>query len=380
MFRDRTTFVIGAGASKEFGLPVGTELVKLIKARSQCDLNDLDQPIRPSDSFMHAMLDRLYPDRARFQRAVSALNLIHRGLHTAVSIDAFIHRFQDDEDVVALGKLLIAIEIAQAESDSLMHPNATALNELKSETAHDTWIGSFLRILLDGVTNPSDIGKNVTIICFNYDRCIEYYLADAISSAYNIVIEDAEKIVAAMNIIHPYGTLGKLPWVQVSIDDDTLEFGPNIDLNTRWLSIAQRNIRTYTQQTHDVDATKKIHDAVGNCKVLVFLGFGFNNQNLDLLRVKEFQGEYPTSTRPVYASGKGIKSQVQDTLTRRIGNLFPEYLQQMASWKANVHIEYDKTCSELFEIHNMNMSKFTERYADHEQGTLRFVERFRDEG
>ena len=373
MFRNNTTFVIGAGASAEFGLPVGWQLAKRIKSRASCHRNNLGHVVRPLDPFVDELLRNRYQNEKEFREAVYALDAIHEGIRTAVSIDAFIDRFQNNPYVATMGKLLIAIEIAEAESNSLMHTNRASLNELEQKTADDTWIGSFVRILLDGVKEPDDVGKNINIICFNYDRCIEYYLAEEIGSAYDIAIEDAEEIVSRMNIIHPYGTLGKLPWVKVGIDDDALKFGPDIDLNTDWFSIAQKNIRTYTEQTHDINRTWKIHNAIGQSNVLVFLGFGFNNQNLDLLRVKAFPEDYDMKPRNVYSTGKGIERQVANTLRRRIGNLFGDYASQRSTWDESIHIEHDKTCGDLFYIHNMNLSQFIERYSDHDAGILRDI-------
>ncbi|QYA02664.1 hypothetical protein [Rhizobium sp. B21/90] len=104
--------------------------------------------------------------------------------------------------------------------------------------------------------------------------------------------------------------------------------------------------------------------------MLVFLGFGFNNQNFDLLRVKEFS-DYNSNPRSVYLTGIGISQQVSATLKRRIGNLFANYDSMKAEWAANIHIEYDQSCSQLFDLHSMNLSQFVEHYFDHEAGIVR---------
>lgn len=68
-------------------------------------------------------------------------------------------------------------------------------------------------MLFDGVRNSDvdNVGSNITIICFNYDRCIEMYLEHAIVNAFRDVPADrARQIVARINIIHPYGSLGNL--------------------------------------------------------------------------------------------------------------------------------------------------------------------------
>ncbi|MBO9185597.1 hypothetical protein ACQZ4Y_09315 [Rhizobium sp. L80/93] len=363
MFRNNTTFIIGAGASAEFGLPVGSGLAKLIKKRAFC-ADDGGRLLRPVDKFLFELLVD-HVGRKDLEAAIYPLSTIEQGLHTAVSIDAFIDRFKEDSEIAKLGKLLIAIEIADAERKSLMHPSQIELDfgTPHFKSADDTWIGSFVRILLDGVSDRSKIGNNITIICFNYDRCIEYYLVNAIANAYDIDTDEAEDIVSGMNIIHPYGTLGDLPWAANGNGSDVLQFGPDLDLYTSWFEIAKNNIRTYTEQKHDVTRTIAIHDAVGRSNVLVFLGFGFNNQNFDLLRVKEFS-DYNSNPRSVYLTGIGISQQVSATLKRRIGNLFANYDSMKAEWAANIHIEYDQSCSQLFDLHSMNLSQFVEHYFD----------------
>lgn len=385
MFRHGTTFVIGAGASAEFGLPVGSQLANLIRRSAKLEnlTSRTNQEI--GDNAFYETIRRLWPHSADRAKPQKAARDIHEGIHTAVSIDAFIDRFSGDNDIALIGKMLIALEIAKAERQSSMWPenwnklaedvSLRILNErqIRLTNPDDTWIGQFFRILCDGVHDPKLLGKAITIICFNYDRCIEYYLRKQISAAYRITLAEAHEIVLNMNIIHPYGTLGELAMNDSGYGDGKMGFGAGIDQYNRLEEIA-KNIRTYTEQQHKPGMIKKIHDAIGECNVLVFLGFGFNNQNLDLLRVKEFGTEYTNLPKPVYASGKGISSQVSNTLRRRIGNLFADYSPQAQIWKENVHIEFGQTCGELFETHNMNLSSFVERYVDHEQGELKFVE------
>lgn len=360
MFRDNTVFVIGAGASSEFGLPTGWQLAKKIKKRAKI-ITSAQYEVQAEDEYIDDIIKQNYRDRTV---AYAALKIIEQGIRTAVSIDALIHRHSDIEEVANMGKLLIALEISKAERESNMHRSQieTHKNVETWKTADDTWIGSFARILFDGVTDYREIGKNISIICFNYDRCIEYYLIDAIASAFQVPISKAHEIVMGMNIIHPYGTLGNLPNSPAHPEAGALEFGVNIFTEVDWLLLAKKNIRTYTQRTHDTKTVRAIHDAMEECRVLVFLGFGFNSQNLDLLRVVAPIQE--KTYLPVYSSGCGIRKQVSNTLKRRIGNLYPEYLRNLEGWRNSIQIEHGHTCSELLDIHNMNLSKFKPHHVD----------------
>jgi hypothetical protein len=233
---------------------------------------------------------------------------------------------------------------------------STGANQAKNPDY--TWISHFFKILADGVDDPKKLGAGITIICFNYDRCIEQYLMHTISAAYGIELKEALDIVEkTFNIIHPYGSLGRITVEPDVRSRNKVAFGYDIENGMDIEDIAH-GIKTYTEQTHDVQNVKAIQTAITFCKNLVFLGFGFNNQNLDLLRVKHVV-DTDTAKRNVYATGKGLYQQIDDTLKRRIMQLFidPTMLNQ---WPQRVHIEYDTDCTELFRIHDMNMSKFTQ--------------------
>jgi len=328
----------------------------------------------PYDEFLGELLARHFGSDA-LPRLYRGLEVISRGIGTAVSIDAFIDRFRESDAIATLGKLLIALEIADAERNCIMHPATVADQRFIStpQTADDTWIGSFSRILLDGVTHLDEIGKDITIICFNYDRCIEYYLTETISAAYNVDLASAEEVVGRLNIIHPYGTLGALPTVAQAEGYGVLPFGAELSSDIDWIGIANENIRTYTEQQHEPTTIKRIHDAIAHAASMVFLGFGFNNQNLDLMRVSHIHEYGHIRERNIYSSGVGISPEVETTITRRILHL----LWDMGPWHKNndgrTHVEYGQTCSALFNIHSMNFSSFTRSFFQEVPGQMRSV-------
>lgn len=373
MFRNGTTFVIGAGASAEFGMPVGSELAQLIRKSALLTRIGHRDPSVGDTAFYETVM-RLWPRAADRENPLAAAKAINEGIHTAVSIDAFTERFQDDEFIPIIGKMLIALEISKAEAESSMSkrywpalqadPKHTERNIFGRTLINpdETWLGQFFRILCDGVRSPGEIGNNISIICFNYDRCIEYYLRAQIAAAYRISIEESHEIVKQINIIHPYGTLGELAQVPSAYGDESLEFGPKRDVFFKLENIA-RNIKTYTERQHQPDIIRRIHDAIAYCKVLTFLGFGFNNQNLDLLRVGNLDSVYgDLKHRPIFTTGKGIAQQVENTIKRRILHLlFPDE-NKHDSIKHTVKVEFGQTCSELLYTHNMNLSAFQQGY------------------
>ena len=360
MFRDKTTFVIGAGASAEFGLPVGSKLAKRIRDSAVLKPSAISKDWVIGDKFFLENLIEKYGQGEKFKACLAALTTINEGIYTATSIDAFIHRHRGNQYIKELGKALIALEIAKAEraSDMRMDGVPGIDGTLDKEELEDKWIGHFFRTLSDGVENPRHLGREINIICFNYDRCIEHYLIEAIHKAYRIERNAAKEIVDDINIIHPYGTLGRVPYQQGGYGDRMLAFGPDLERSFRLFTVSE-NIRTYAEQTHKEKEVKSIHDAICDCKSLIFLGFGFNNQNLDLLRIRTLK-EYPDPTpRNIYTTGVGIFEQANDTLRRRILDLFVER-DMHDRWSNRVHIENGQGCKELFKIHGMNFSSFVQ--------------------
>ncbi len=50
MFKSKTTFIIGAGASKEVGMPVGTELAEIIHDKCDLRFDEFGRTIKKGDA------------------------------------------------------------------------------------------------------------------------------------------------------------------------------------------------------------------------------------------------------------------------------------------------------------------------------------------
>src|SRR4051812_25728006 len=71
----------------------------------------------------------------------------------------------------------------------------------------DTWYHRFIQVLHTGVAKHDieSIFDNVAIITFNYDRCIEHFIPEALQAIYHIPAGDAYHLAAKLTIIHPHG-------------------------------------------------------------------------------------------------------------------------------------------------------------------------------
>ncbi|MDP1643750.1 MAG: hypothetical protein Q8L59_16380 [Phenylobacterium sp.] len=299
-----TCFVIGAGASAEFGFPLGVGLKDRVRNTLVC-LNSV--------AFLN--------NTDRFGRAVNALQekpdqimeaaSIIRGaiLHSA-SVDDFLYDFRENRLVVRLCRMAIAECILNAEAAS--YP----MCELKSSNVDErvngyaslseTWLGFLFQKIKRG-HQPSEIRhalSSVSFVIFNYDRCVEHFLVASVRDAFGVSQEVAEDAVSDVPITHVYGSLGRLPSIR-SVDE-AVEFGGS---DETCVSTVAKRIKTYSEDLTNEKHLSQIKSYVSTCERLVFLGYSFHRQGMELI----FEGiDY--SGKTVYGTTLGLHSSVINQL------------------------------------------------------------------
>jgi len=218
-----------------------------------------------------------WPQRA--SALAGAAQRINRGMPVAASIDNFLHTHQDDADVVFMGKIAIALAIIEAEAASpLMVRNTgrTPPSPLINEHYRNSWYFPFMRMLTMGTRSddPQALCRNVRFVVFNYDRCLELVLFHTLQGYYGLNTEDAIAALSEIEIIHPYGSIGALS----SSSNGGVPFGYE-HANLHEIALG---IRTFTESV-DENITAQARRAIAEAQTLVFLGFGFLPQNMDLL-------------------------------------------------------------------------------------------------
>lgn len=339
MFKDNTVFVIGAGASREFNLPTGAQLVEIIKKHS--DFSNAvygDSYGRNSEVFMH-LQQTYYQDREGLNLRIEAASEIRRGIDSAESIDEFIFRHADNPCIAEVGKLQIAHAIANAEKTSLLGEKNGFYKDISE--AKDTWIWTFFKSLIKGVAakDVERLGEEITIICFNYDRCIEHYLEHALQRTYGMSAKEARDIVNRMNIIHPYGTLGKLSQFAFGRPENFANMAPNII--------------TWSETVKEETLTDRMTTAIDEAERIVFLGFGFADQNMQLMNTNPADRKV---NRPrAYASAKGLHREAEESMKMNIHALHSQGIHP-GDLDAII-LQYDATCSEFFDKHRFNLQQ-----------------------
>ena len=340
----KTTIVVGAGASAEARLPTGAELKKEIAVSLDFGKVRLGRPGQPTTSGDHTLFGALQHE-PRTEGCFRAAVKIRNALPQATSIDEYIDAHHGDKEIERCGKLAIVKSILAAEKRSLLYINpGNMFNELNFERVEDTWFNGFWQQLSKKcrANGLKERLSSIVLVIFNYDRCLEHYLYRSIQNYYQLSADAAACLVNSIEIYHPYGTVGSLPWTG---GPAPVEFGAEPD--SRKLAILAEQIKTFTEGTHpgtsDVEAIRR---HVAEADTLIFLGFAYHRQNMELLR------DCPKFIKKAgidcWGTGHGI-SDVDRALIKH------ELMGLRREGSINVEID-DLKCRELFEKYSRGLS------------------------
>ncbi|MBI1359728.1 MAG: hypothetical protein GC155_05520 [Alphaproteobacteria bacterium] len=274
MLKRKTVFVIGAGASQEFGLPVGSKLQQTIGSMLNYKFEARNR--LSGDSVLWDAIERLNHK----QELLAACWKVRDGITLSNSIDNFMDVHRSDPNVRTVGGLAIARAIIHAERKStLFFDERNDQKDIDFLAVDSTWVLKLFRYLQEGVTvdNVGNIFSNASFIVFNYDRCLEHFMFRAVRAMYRIGSEQSAKVTETMRVIHPYGTIGRLPWQHLNLPD--IPFGSD----NPSLEEMAKGITTYTDGMSSTDTQALMHEWMMKAEQICFLGFSFQDQNVSLL-------------------------------------------------------------------------------------------------
>lgn len=276
-------FVIGAGASEEVKLPTSNELKQKVSRLLDFKFNGFEQT-----SGDHAIVEALrlhvrQPDGrpGDFYPFILGARKIKNAVHLAISIDNFIDAHRGDDKLALCAKLAIGRSILDAERGSLLYfTKPREDSTVNYDSLKQTWYIPFFQLLTENCTSTDlqERLEKITLIVFNYDRCIEHFLYHALQNYYTISSDEAAKLVNGINIYHPYGNVGALPW-QAS---EAVGFG--VEPGSKQLLMLPQRIKTFAEGT-DPESSEvlEIKKRVGQADKIVFMGFAFHKLNMNLI-------------------------------------------------------------------------------------------------
>jgi hypothetical protein len=314
MFRANTVVVVGAGASVEVGLPVGSELLKQIVQLTHITF-DFSRQVSGDNAILQAL--RIILDEGG---SVEKLNAhleagwqLGRSAKQAISIDNVIDALEDQK-VELVGKLGIARAILHAESSSQkFKPNQEGEEMLDLSRFEDTWYSSLTKILTENVrkSSISELFNNLQIINFNYDRCLEQYLPYSLAEYYGVKPSEIREHMKTLIVHRPYGSVGKLPWQEG--DAPSVSFGHG---GPAQLAAVAQQIRTFTERVNEGAELAAMRDAIGQADRIIFLGFAFHRQNVELL------AERVQNHTEILATAHGISKSDQSVIDDELSKAF----------------------------------------------------------
>ena len=299
--------ILGAGASKEVNLPIGTELKseigRLLDIRFQHGIRQ--------ESGDYQLTEALRLIASKDKDLAGQINpLLHMcwrirdAMPQAISIDNFIDSHAAEPKIAQCGKLAIARAILAAEGKSTLNIDSrNSYNKLDFSKNAKTWFNAFFQLLTENC-RIEDLPlrlQSIGIVTFNYDRCFEHFIFNAIQNYYSVNAEKATELIAHLEIHHPYGMVGGLPWMR---RQNSIAFGAEVHV-TDLVPVSQQ-LRTFTEGTDPaVSDINLIRTTVSNAKRLAFLGFAFHRLNMELLFGSDASARKRT-TRSVVGSALGI--------------------------------------------------------------------------
>ncbi|MBA7522044.1 hypothetical protein ES705_14156 [subsurface metagenome] len=299
MIKERTIFILGAGASKPYGLPTGPELKadilyflnrpgqKLLSIRNYSRLkysgNSRDL-IRNAAGVTESGIDRFVRD---FDRSPIS------------SIDSFISK---RSDYSVLGRTAIAFVISLSEKS----------NELFASS--DNWMGKLFEYMMVD-TYPSNFSSHqIKFITYNYDRSLEFYLLDSLKTSFGIDDTEAAKILKQISIYHVHGKLAGLIQLRESHSKEYNGIVKDADQ----LAGLKDHIRIVSDKENVYQPDEMLMHIFDYAKRVYFLGFSFNQENINKLKLNKYAPKDVIIKGSCYGMSKQEKKRVESIFDSKI--------------------------------------------------------------
>jgi hypothetical protein len=263
MINKKVTIVLGAGASYPYGFPLGGEL----KDKIIDQILFSRQPISERDS-LGSFLDQFgYKEDIQKDFALQLKESMH------LSVDAFLF---EHHEFIEIGKLSIAANLIRCErKDDLMSTASEGESRRK-------WYAYLLSLMGNREEFKSN---NLSIITFNYDRSLEYFLYYTLKPRFNLSEQERIEHINSIQIVHVYGQLGQLHFTNENGRDyaSLLNYG-DLKKGAEGTSL----IHEKNNEEINSENLKAVHRIIGESELLVFLGFGYLEENIRRLKLKEY--------------------------------------------------------------------------------------------
>lgn len=353
MAKKKFTYVLGAGASHEVGLPLGHELKDILIRDLGVRRNENGIRVFGDQLLWQSIQAAIESDEIQsIDTAIAHAQSIIAGIHQVGSVDQYLDTHHSNPEIQLIAKLAIARAILNAESNSSLNERLRPRNadsvlspdEGGPDYDRKYWLEAFFEILSDGC-DPDELPKRLSelrFVVFNYDRVLEHYLYNVFRNYFGFNQDvttggdSAAALVNSIEIIHPYGLVGSLLW---SPGKNSIAFGATPSPET--LIAIAKGIKTCRHRNSQPQGEDfPLRRMLLASSQIVFLGFAFHQSNMRLFGISANQKRIefgPPIMATVFELPKPNVDNIRSSLTRVTGSLL----------QANVYLLEDKKCHEL---------------------------------
>ena len=219
------------------------------------------------------------------------------------SVDAFL---ENRPEFIPIGKMAIAYTLLQDEDPDFIAKDCNWYNFLWGK----------LHCPFDNFQE-----NKLSIITFNYDRSIEFFLMNAMKHTYGKSIKECYEKLSSIPIIHLHGKLGSLPWE----GDDYTKFGAEIQTKNELKKVGEK-IKIIHEDISTNEEFTSAFNMIANAERIYFLGLSYSETNIQRLKIPILD-----------VNGKDIRGSVLNLSSTQI-----EDIKQFTNRKiALAHSSYD---------------------------------------
>jgi hypothetical protein len=250
-----TVFVLGAGASENYGFPVGRELTRRITDSVRLGQLRDDGPV--------LCLVQMGFKREQIKEFIETLRRSAQS-----SVDAFLEHRKEYEKV---GKAFIAWHLIVHE----IEPNLYL--------GKDNWY----RYVLDRMATSFDgfSDNRVSFVTFNYDRSLEHFFYVSLLNRYGKTPEETAHKVRSIPIVHVHGHLGLLEWQATEREQQSQTRAYAHGGDSEMVRTAAQGIQIVHEAKGNTTEFTRARELLCEAKRVYFLGFGYHPDNMRRLHV-----------------------------------------------------------------------------------------------
>lgn len=274
----RIVFVLGAGASKPYGLPTATELANFIMADPVVEIGE-----RFSDERKQLARDLSHKYARKFRMA---------GLDT---IDEFVSHHPDLQD---WARQIIALKL---------------LKPQRYVTRTGSLGANWYRWLANHFLDNHKFARQIDIVTFNYDLTLELALTQMLCGRSSLSLRDAWELVDHAPIHHVYGRLKDsraLDLLQALMDelpgDESVAHEELADAGSEILVMPKNGVLS---ESEDLEEARLV---MYEADIVVFVGFGYHETNLKQLGITHANHGWKGRERQLFGTAYGLDSRGQN--------------------------------------------------------------------